>query len=192
MRQDKDLGADGNPRTFSGGKKMGTWVMPPARRPGGCTSTAFGTAGPERRLVPFRAGDDGSQRPSFPRIFRIRLALFSKLGAQMNHRTGYRCHVEGLEARALFSIGFGAGASDALHGAAAKAATSGPAIRLDLVVLHEIGHALGLAHSSDAASIMYRHYNGSYNLADFANDSAVAAFRALFSSESTRPWKDAR
>jgi hypothetical protein len=65
-----------------------------------------------------------------------------------------------------------------------------PAIRLDLVALHELGHAVGLAHSSDPSSIMYAYYNPDYNLNNFANDSAVATFRALYANVESGPWKD--
>lgn len=109
-----------------------------------------------------------------------------------SHASLRRCSIESLESRLLFSLVFDA-AGDALLAEAARGggATVGPAIRLDLVALHEFGHSLGLGHTNDTSSIMYAYYNAGYDVGDFASDSAVQALRTIYSSESTRPWKDA-
>jgi hypothetical protein len=103
-------------------------------------------------------------------------------------------HVEALEPRFALSLTFGtelAGDDVAAEGRdPAKGGGSGPPIRLDVVALHEFGHSLGLQHSSDPNSIMYAYYNANYNLANFANDSAVATFQALYANVDTSPWKD--
>jgi Matrixin len=77
---------------------------------------------------------------------------------------------------------------DGLEVAAARGA--GPAIRLDIVALHEFGHSLGLDHFSTPSSIMYAFYNPNYNLATFASDPAVTEFQAIYADVNASPWKD--
>src|SRR5688572_12119344 len=67
---------------------------------------------------------------------------------------------------------------------------SGPALRLDLVALHEFGHALGLPHTEDPRSIMYPFYNPGYNKANLASDSIVPVLQALYADPDSGPWKD--
>src|SRR4051812_34217760 len=98
-----------------------------------------------------------------------------------------RLALESLEARVFLSHAHGSGVS---WEDAAAGKITGSGIRLDLVVLHELGHALGLAHSNDPNSIMYAYYNANYNINNFAGDSVIASFQAKYADVSTSPWKD--
>jgi matrixin len=112
--------------------------------------------------------------------------------------------VEELEQRLALSLMMnqsgGSLAWDDLAGA--DAGGNAPAIRLDLVALHEFGHSLGLAHSSNPNSIMYAYYNANYDLANFANDPAVTVnandgytslleiYSASNVAANSTPWKN--
>jgi hypothetical protein len=99
-----------------------------------------------------------------------------------------RLLVEELEPRLTMSLLMGdLGGADARGGGLPP-----PAIRLDLVALHELGHSLGLAHDdTNAVSIMDPYYNKNYDLGDFANDPAVAKLLDIYADVNASGWNDA-
>lgn len=82
---------------------------------------------------------------------------------------------ESLEGRTMLSVTTGP-----LEAKGGKPAPAGPAIRMDLVVLHELGHSLGLEHTDNVGSIMDPYYNANYDLSNFANDPAVAKLNEIY------------
>ncbi|HSI34181.1 MAG TPA: matrixin family metalloprotease [Tepidisphaeraceae bacterium] len=106
----------------------------------------------------------------------------------------HRAPIEALEPRQFLSatLADDYGLAPARGGKPTPApAPAGPAIRLDLVALHEFGHSLGLAHeSTDAVSIMDPYYNSSYDRASLYTDVSAVALRTLYATPESGPWKD--
>jgi hypothetical protein len=107
----------------------------------------------------------------------------------MGRKNGTRAvdvrEIEVLESRLFLSV-------SVANAKGGPAAVAGPAIRLDLVALHEFGHALGLDHNDGTApgSIMNAYYNANYDLSKLATDQAALTLQSLFSNVEASPWKD--
>lgn len=105
--------------------------------------------------------------------------------------------LEDLEPRLVLSLVFpsvgpsSADSTDLTSADARRTSSPGPVIRLDLVTLHELGHALGLEHSTNSNSIMYAYYNANYDLSNFPSDPSISTLLSLYPDVNSGPWKDA-
>src|SRR5262245_57477447 len=100
------------------------------------------------------------------------------------HQANGNLGIESLEPRLFLS-------ADA---AGARGGRPAPAIILEIVAVHELGHSLGLDHFSDPSSIMYQYYNADYDLTKLHDDPAAVQLRSMYSTANIdankTPWKD--